>query len=145
MKLKIKIANAFLRKTFCIILVLLFSFYFFVGAAVAKSCDGGTGCLNCAEPMHPHLPAMNMDMAPHGCLPLEQNDTCKFEIGADSHRFRAIIPTVRTDRNGAGDIFNTNANDDSPVQTAEKFILQPLYSDTKPTTPIYLIIQSLLC
>jgi hypothetical protein len=145
MKLKIKISNAFFRKAFCIILVLLLSVYFFVGAAVGNSCDGGAGCLNCAEPMHPHLPAMNMDMAPHGCLPLEQNDTCRFEIGPDSHRFQAIIPTVMTDQNGAGHIFSTIAVDDSPAQTAEKFILQPLYYDTIPTTPIYLIIQSLLC
>ena len=145
MKLKIKISNAFFRKAFSIILVLLLSVYFFVGAALAKSCDAGAGCLNCSQPMHPHLPAMNMDMAPHGCLPLEQNDTCRFEIGSDPHRFQAIIPSVRTAQNGFGHILSTIAVDDSPARTPEKFILQSLYSDTIPTTPIYLIIQSLLC
>jgi hypothetical protein len=145
MNLKIIISNTFLRKAFCITLVLLFSLNFFAGAALAKSCDGGTGCLSCAEALHPHLPGMDMAMAPHGCQPLEQKDACSFEISSGLDNFHGIIPAVRTDQNEAGLIFSAVPIDNSPAQTVAKFSSQPLYSDTQPTTPIYLIIQSLLC
>jgi hypothetical protein len=145
MNLKLTISKTFLRKAFCITFVLLFSFNFFAGAALAKSCDGGAGCLSCAEALHPHLPGMDMAMAPHGCQPLEQKDACSFEISSGLDKFQGIIPAVRTDQNEAGHIFSAAPIDNSPAQTAAKFSPQPLYSDTQLTTPTYLIIQSLLC
>jgi hypothetical protein len=146
MNLKIPISNVFLRKAFCITFVLLFSLNFFAGAALAKSCDGGFGCLSCEEAVHHrHLPAMDKGTAPPGCQPLEQEDACSFEIGPDTDNFHGIIPTVRTDQNEIGGSLGAIAADESPASSAGKFLPQTLYSDTQPTTPIYLIIQSLLC
>lgn len=147
MNLKTTISHALLRRAFCIILVLFFSLNFFAGAALAKSCDGGTGCLSCAETVHPHMPGMDMAKAPapNGCQPLGQTESCSFEIGSDLNQFNGIIPAVRTDQNAAGDIFSVAAVDNSAEPTNEKFLPQPKYSDVKPTTPIYLIIHSLLC
>jgi len=146
MNLKIPISNAFLRKAFCVTFVLLFSSNFFAGTALAKSCDGGFGCLSCEEAVHHrHLPAMDMGTAPPGCPPLEQNNTCSFEIGPDTDNFHGIIPTVRTDQNETYGSFGTIAIDENTAPGAGKLLRQPLYTDTQPTTPIYLIIQSLLC
>ena len=145
MKLKLKIFNSYACKVFCISLVLVFGFYFWAGAALAKSCDGGFGCPICDQAMHPHLPAMNMNMAPNGCLPLEQNAGCSSEIGPDSDTFHGIVPIVRTDRSGTGDSFSLMTVDYAPAGVADKFVPQPLYSNTKPTTPIYLFIHTLLC
>jgi hypothetical protein len=146
MNLTLLIPNAFLRKAFCSTLVLLFSLNFFAGAALAKTCDGGVGCLSCTEAVHHrHLPGMDMARAANGCQPLEQNDGCSFEIGPDTDNFHGIIPTVRTDQNEIGGSFVAIAADESPAPSAGKFLPQPLFSDTQPTTPIYLVIQSLLC
>jgi hypothetical protein len=145
MNLRLNISNAFFRKTFCITLGLLFSLNFIAGAAIAKGCDGGDGCISCAEPLHPHLPGMDMNMAPHGCQPLGQKGSCSFEIGSDLDQFNAVIPAVRTDQNEAGGIISAAAVDGSPAPKNEEFLPQPLYSAVKPTTPIYLIIHSLLC
>jgi hypothetical protein len=147
MKLKLKIFNSYGRKVFCISLVLLFGLYFSAGAAVAKGCDGGFGCPVCDGSMHPHLPAKNMNMAPNGngCLPLEQNNACSSEIGSDSDMFHGIVPTVRTDRSDVGDSFSLTAVGHTPAGAADQFIPQSLYSDTQPTTPIYIFIHTLLC
>jgi hypothetical protein len=145
MNLKITISNAFLRKVFCITLVLFFSLNFLAGAALAKSCDGGADCMICDEAMHPHRPGMDMAAAPHGCQPLEQKDACSFEISSGLDKLHGIIPAVRTDQNEAGGSFGALAVDKSPAQSAGKFLPQLHFSDTQPTTPIYLIIQSLLC
>jgi len=145
MNLKITISNAFLRKVFCITLVLLFSLNFVAGAALAKSCDGGADCWICDEVMHPHRPGMDMATVPHGCQPLERQGTCSFEISSGLDKLHGIIPAVRTDQNETGDIFSAASVDNSTVQTAANFSLLPLYSDTQPTTPIYLIIHSLRC
>jgi hypothetical protein len=146
MNLKTTISNAFLRKAFCSTFVLLFSLNFFVGAALAKSCDGAFGCLSCAEAVHQRqLPGMDMAGAPHGCQPLEQKDACSFEIGPDTDNFHGIIPTVRTEQNEIGGSFAAIAADESPAPSTGKLLPQPLYTDTQPTTPIYIIIQSLLC
>ena len=146
MNLKITIPNTFLRKAFCFTLVLLFGLNFFAGAALAKSCDGGAGCLICTEAVHHrHLPGMDMARAPHGCQPFEQEDACSSEIGSDTDNFHGIIPTVRTDQNEIGGNFGAIAADESPDQSTGNLLPQPLYSDIQPTTPIYLILQSLLC
>jgi len=145
MKLKLKIFNSYGRKVFCISLVLLFGLYFFAGTALAKSCDRGFGCPVCDGSMHPHLPAKNMNMAPNGCLPLEQNNGCSSEIGSDSDTFNGIVPIVKTDRVGADDSCSLMAIDHTPAKIADKFIPQPLYSNTKPTTPIYLFTHTLIC
>ena len=146
MNLGLNISKAFFRKAFCITLGLLLSLNFFAGAALAKSCDGGLGCFSCEEAVHlRHLPAMDMAAAPSGCQPLEQEDACSFEIGPDTDNFHGIIPTVRTDQNDIGGSLGAIAVDESPAQDTGKLLPQPLYTDTQPTTPIYLIIQSLLC
>jgi hypothetical protein len=152
MNLKPTKSNTFRRKTFCITLVLFFSLNFFAGAALAKSCDGGAGCLSCAQAVHPHMPGMGMAMtplgtamAPLGCLPLDQKDGCSFEIGSGPAQFHGIIPAVRIYQSETGEIFSANHVDDSPALTAAKFSLPHHYSDTQPTTPIFLIIHSLLC
>lgn len=151
MNLETTISNNFRRKAFCITLVLFFSLNFFAGAALAKSCDGGAGCLSCAQAVHPHMPGMDMAMAPLGtamaplgCQPLDQKDGCSFEIGSGPAQFHGIIPAVRMDQSEAGQIFSTVQVDDRPDQSTAKFS-QPLYSDTQPLTAIYLAIHSLLC
>ena len=142
---KITISNAFLRKVFCTTLVLLFSLNFLAGAALAKSCDGGADCMICDEVMHPHLPGMDMATAPHGCQPLGEQGQCSFEISSGLDKLHGIIPAFRTDQNEAGDIVSAASIDNWPNQTAAKFSSPLLYSDTQPTTPIYLIIHSLRC
>lgn len=142
---KITISDAFLRKIFCITLVLLFSLNFLAGAALAKSCEGGVDCMFCDEVMHPHLPGMVMATAPHGCQPLGEQGECSFEISSGLDNLHGIVPAVRTDQNKAGDIVSTASIVNWPNQTAAGFSSPPFYSDTQPTTPIYLIIHSLRC
>ena len=146
MNLGLNISKAFFRKAFCITLGLLLSLNFFAGAALAKSCDGRLGCFSCEEAVHHrHLPAMDMGTAPAGCQPLDQEGSCSFEIGPDTDNFHGIIPTVRTDQNTIEGSFAAIAFNESPARSTGKLLRQPLYSDTIPITPIYLIIQSLLC
>jgi hypothetical protein len=146
MNLRPNISKAFFRKAFCVTIGLLLSLNFFAGAALAKSCDGGLGCLSCEEAVHHrHRPAMNRGAAPSGCQPLDQEGACGFEIGPDTDNFHGIIPTVRTDQNTIEGSFAAIAFDESPDRSTGKLLRQPLYSDTIPITPIYLIIQSLLC
>ena len=145
MNLKTTISAALLRKSFAITLVLLFSLNFSVGAVLASSCDSWAGCHVCAEAVHSHQPAMDMARAPHGCPPLQQNDACGFETGPGLDQSHGIVPAVRTYQYDAGVIIGTVPIDSNPARTAARFSPQPLYSDTQPTTPIFLTIQSLLC
>jgi hypothetical protein len=147
MKLKTAISSTFLRKAYCISLMLFFSLSIFAGAALAKSCDGEDGCLSCVEAVHPHFPGMDMAKAPapSGCQPFEQKNPCSVEISPSLDKFHNIIPAAGTDQKGTGKISGAAPIDNSPALTAAKFSLPPLYSDTQPTTPIFLIVHSLLC
>ena len=147
MKNKTVISSAFLRKAFCITLMLFFSLNFFAGAALAKSCDEEDGCLSCAEAVHPHFPGMDMAKAPapHGCQPFEQKNACSFEISSGLDKFQSIIPAVRLDQKEAGKISGAASIYTNPALTAAKFSPPHLYADIQTTTPIFLIIQSLLC
>jgi len=147
MKLKPAISSAFLRKAFCITLMLLFSLSIITGAALAKSCDGEDGCLTCAEAVHSHFPGMDMAKAPapHGCQPFEQKNACSFEISSGLDKFHSLIPAVRLDQKEVGKISGAAPLDTNPAITAAKLSLQHLYSDIQPKTPIFLINHSLLC
>jgi len=148
MKLKTAISSAFLRKAFCVSLMLFFSLNIFIGAALAKGCDGEDGCFACAEALHPHFPGMDMANkvpAPHGCRPFEQKTPCSFEISSSLDKFQTIIPAARIDQQETGQIAGAVTVDNNPAPTAAKFSLPHLYSDTQPTTPIFLINNSLLC
>ena len=86
-----------------------------------------------------------MATAPHGCQPLGEQGECSFEISSSLDNLHGIVPVVRTDQNKAGDIVSTASIVNWPNQTAAGFSSPPFYSDTQPTTPIYLIIHSLRC
>lgn len=148
MKLKTAISSACLRKAFCTSLMLLFSLNFFAGAALAQGCDGGFGCLSCAEAAHSHFPGMDMAKkpAPYSCRPFEQNKPCSFEISAELDKLQSILPAVRIDPEEAGKISAAVPLGTAPaLLTAARVSLPHLYSDTQSTTPIYLINHSLLC
>jgi hypothetical protein len=144
MELKLNIPDAIARKAFCIILALLIGLNILAGGALAITCHGGADCLICAGSMNPRFPGMEMGMASDGCQPVAQNSSCGFEDSSGSDKFFAIISVVTPDKNEASGILSY-ISAEGPVHLAEKFPPQSIYFDTIPTTPIYLIIKSLLC
>jgi hypothetical protein len=96
MNFKINIRKVFSRKAICIIFVLFISISFPLSGVMADSCKGGVGCLDCTEPAHSHVPGTQMDMAPHGCQPAEQNSTCGFETSQNPDEFHGIVSSARS-------------------------------------------------
>ena len=146
MKYKSHILNAVSRKAICITLILISGLGLFTGGALANSCQGGPGCLDCAETMHPQLPGMQMGMtAPHGCRqPLIPDNSCSFEVGPGSEKFQGIIQSERPEPIEIGGIFSAAFITD-PINTAAAFQPTNLYSGENRSAPIFLINQSLLC
>jgi len=146
MNYKLNIPNAFSRKVICVTLVLVVSLSLLAGGALADTCHGGTGCLNCAESMHPQLPGMDEGMmVPHGCRqPLIPDSSCSFEASPGPDKFHAIIPSVDPVNFETGSIY-ISISDNDPSPTAGAFLSQTLYFGAGRSTPIFLINQSLLC
>ncbi len=146
MKYKSHIINAVSRKAICITLILISGLAWFAGGALANTCHGGLGCLDCAETIHPQLPGMQMGMtAPHGCRqPLIPASACSFEVSPGTEKFQGIIQSERPEPIEIGGIFSA-ALDTDPIHTAGAFQPTNLYSGENRSAPIFLINQSLLC
>jgi len=140
--------NTFSRQAICITLVLVVSLSVMTGGALTATCHGGSGCLNCAETIHPQLPGTDMDMGmvvPHGCQkPLIPDGSCSFEISPGPDEFQGIISSVRPGNMDAGCII-VSVSDNDPSHTAGAFLSLTLYSGANRSSPIFLINQSLLC
>jgi len=142
------ISHVYSRKAICITMVLVIGLSLIAGGALANTCHGGSGCLNCAEFMQPRLPGTDMDMGmmePHGCQqPLISASSCSFEVSPAPDEFHGIIPTVRPENMDTGSII-VSVSENDPSRTAGAFISQILYFGSGRSTPIFLINQSLLC
>jgi hypothetical protein len=145
MNLKLNIRKAFFRKAICISFVLFISISFPLSGAMADSCKGGVGCLDCTEPAHSHIPGTHTDMAPHGCQPGEQNSTCGFETSQSPDEFHGIVSTARSYHQADSGIFAAASDVYGQFRVPGEFISQLPLSDSGGQTPIYLLNQSLLC
>lgn len=145
MSLKSNIRKAFFRKAICIIFVLFVSISFPLSGALADSCKGGVGCLDCAEPAHSHVPETQMDMVPHGCQPVAQNSTCGFETGQSPDAFHGIVSSARSYHKAYSGIFAAAADEYRQFRVPGEFISQFPLPDSGGQAPIYLLNQSLLC
>jgi hypothetical protein len=145
MNFKINIRKVFSRKAICIIFVLFISISFPLSGVMADSCKGGVGCLDCTEPAHSHVPGTQMDMAPHGCQPAEQNSTCGFETSQNPDEFHGIVSSARSYHQAYSGIFAAGSDEYGQFCFPGEFVSQFPLSDSGGQAPIYLLNQSLLC
>ena len=145
MNVKLNIRKGFHRKAICFIFVLFISISFPLSGAMADSCKGGVGCLNCTEPAHSHVPGTEAGMAPHGCQPAEQNSTCGFETSQIPDEFHGIVSSARSNHQVYSGIFAAASDVYGQFRVPGEFISQFPLSDSGGQTPIYLLNQSLLC
>ena len=137
--------NLNIRKAIGIGVVFFISITFPFSGAMADSCKGGVGCLDCAKPAHSHAPGTHTDMAPHGCQPAEQNSTCGFETGQSPDEFHGIVSTARSYHQVYAGIFAVVSDEDRQFRIAGKSVSQFPMPDPGGQPPIYLLNQSLLC
>ena len=145
MNVKIKHTQRVLPKAICFIFVLFISISFPLSGAMADSCKGGVGCLDCTEPAHSHVPGTHTDMAPHGCQPAGQNSTCGFETSKSPDEFHGIVSSVRSYHQVYSGIFSAGSDEYGQFRFPGEFISQFPLSDSGGQAPIYLLNQSLLC
>jgi hypothetical protein len=149
LKLSIRIRKrkrkAFARKAICIIFVLFISISFPLSGAMADSCKGGAGCLDCTEAAHSQVPGTQAGMAPHGCQPAEQNSTCGFETGQSPDEFHGIVSSARSYHQTYSGIFAAASDEYGRSRFPGELISQFPLSDSGGQAPIYLLNQSLLC
>jgi hypothetical protein len=145
MNIEFNIRKAFFRKAICFSFVLFVSVSFPLSGAMADSCKGGIGCLDCTEPAHSHVPGTHTDMAPHGCQPAAQNSTCGFETSQSSDEFHGIVSSARSYHQAYSGIFAAGSDEYGLFHIPGEFVSQYLLTDSVGPTPIYLVNQSLLC
>jgi len=145
MNVKLNIRKGFSRKAIGFIFVLFISISFPLSGAMADSCKGGVGCLNCTEPAHSHVPGTEAGMAPHGCQPADQNSTCGFETSQIPDEFQGIVSSARSYQQAYSGIFATASDVYGQFRVPGEFISQFPLSDSGGQAPIYLLNQSLLC
>ena len=134
-----------IRKAICFSFVLFVSISFPLSGAMADSCKGGAGCLDCTEPAHSHVPGTHTDMAPHGCQSAGQNSTCGFETSKSPDEFHGIVSSVRSYHQVYSGIFSAGSDEYGQFRFSGESISQFSLSDSGGQAPIYLLNQSLLC
>jgi hypothetical protein len=134
-----------IRKAICFSFVLFVSISFPLSGAMADSCKGGAGCLDCTEPAHSHVPGTHTDMAPHGCQAAAQNSTCGFETSQSPDEFHGIVSSARSYHQAYSGIFAAGSDEYGQFRVPGEFISQFPLSDSGGQAPIYLLNQSLLC
>jgi len=124
MNVKLNIRKGFSRKAVWFIFILFVSISFPLSGAMADSCKGGVGCLNCAEPAHSQAPGTHTDMAPHGCQAAAQNSTCGFETSQSPDEFHGIVSSARSYHQGYSGIFAAASDEYGLVHIPGEFISQ---------------------
>jgi hypothetical protein len=144
MNLDRNILKLFCRTAICIISMLILSIGFSFGGALASNCQGGAGCLVCAELPHGHVAGRTADMQNPGCTPGGQNGSCGFEAHQDPDEFHGIVSSVRSYNPVNTGIFTAASNGTVPSLLTGEFISKFVLSDSDGAVPLYLQNQSLL-
>jgi len=113
--------------------------------AMADSCKGGAGCLDCVGPMDSHVPGTHTNMAPRGCPSAEQNSSCGFETSRNPDDYHGIVSTARSYHQAYAGIFVAGSDQGGQVLIPGEFVAQFLVPDPAGQPPIYLLNQSLIC
>ena len=112
---------------------------------MAKSCEGGPDCLNCAEAAHAHVPGTDAGKENHGCGPGQKDGTCGFEADRSPDQFHGIVSAVRSDNHEFSGIFTAASDEFDPSYLSGEIISLFLSPGSGKITSIYLLHESLLC
>ena len=145
MNLKSNIGIDFIRKTLWILFTLFIGISFSAGGVMAKSCQGGPDCLNCAAAAHPRMPGMDTKMVNPGCQSADQKSTCGFETGQSADDLDRMDAAVNSGSHPFSGIFPAVYDKSNQAHLPRIIISQFQYPDRGELTPIYLLNLSLLC